>query len=58
MEGMDVLMQIEASRTDPSDRPIEKIVIAECGLYTDATPAFEMIPPPADNVKQASNEEL
>lgn len=54
LEGMEVLKKIEATRTDPYDRPFEKVVIAGCGRYTDDTPAFEHISPPADGTKDGS----
>ncbi len=34
--GMDVVMAIEASKTNNADKPIQTIVIAECGILDES----------------------
>lgn len=31
IDGMDVVRKIEGQRTDPGDRPLQKVEIAACG---------------------------
>jgi len=31
LEGMDIIKRIEVSKTGASDRPVEDVVIADCG---------------------------
>ena len=49
IEGMDVVKKIETAKSDSSDRPLEKVVIADCGELTDATPQYEEVPSPKDD---------
>lgn len=34
--GMDVVKRIEGTRTDQSDRPLQTVVIKDCGMLNNA----------------------
>lgn len=34
--GMDVVKRIEGTRTDQSDRPLESVVVKDCGMLNSA----------------------
>lgn len=36
LEGMDVVRKIEDSEKDKGDKPVQPVVIADCGMYEDA----------------------
>lgn len=38
LEGMSVVRKIEASKTDGRDRPVEDVVIADCGILAIDVP--------------------
>lgn len=49
VDGHNILKAIENSKTDSSDRPMEKVVIADCGVFNESTPSYEHLAPPGDN---------
>jgi hypothetical protein len=55
---MDIIKKIEGSKTDSQDRPMEKVVVADCGLFNDSTPAYEKMEPPKDEAKHPEAEEI
>lgn len=54
IEGMDVVKAIEASKTGAQDRPLEAVVIADCGVLEEGQAAEEK----AGEQEAGKNEEL